>query len=187
MNAPVERNASARRTIWLLIVLTIAPVALSTLIYFYLKPQGGMSYGQLLPTKPINVVLKTLDGQPASLASFKGKWLLVMVDRPECTASCGDTLFALRQYRLAQGVEMDRIKRVWLVPGGSAPGAAALAKADGAEVRLVADLSLPGDPYTGVYLVDPLGNQVMRYGRDAVPGKVIKEIGRLLKNNQALG
>jgi len=32
-----------------------------------------------------------------------------------------------------------------------------------------------------IYVVDPLGNLVLRYARDADPGRVIKDLARLLR------
>ncbi|WP_374351077.1 hypothetical protein [Chitinimonas sp.] len=180
---------SNRMTIALLIGLTIAPVLLSTLVYFYWKPTGGKSFGELLPTRPVpQLVMHTLAGQAASLNEFKGKWLLLMADKAQCDAACQNRLFAMRQFRLAQGLEMERVKRLWLVVGDGMPSEAARIAADGAEIRRVAQLPpLPGDVGNGIYLIDPLGNQVVRYPQDATPAKVIKEIGRFLKNNQSLG
>jgi hypothetical protein len=83
---------------------------------------------------------------------------------------------------------MSRVERLWLVTGDMVPDPAAVAAADGAQIRrAMVRPPLPGDVTAGIYLLDPLGNQVMRYARDDLPAKVIKEIGRLLKNNQAIG
>lgn len=180
---------SGRRTLFLLIAITIAPVLASYLAYYVWKPQGGMTYGELLKVGPVPAfAMQTLDGKPASLAEFKGKWVLTMADGTGCTAACQDTLHALRQYRIAQGKEMPRIERLWLLTDAGQPSAAALAAADGAHVRrALAPVPLPGELATGFYLIDPLGNQVLRYPRDAQPGQVIKELGKILKNNQNLG
>lgn len=180
---------SNRATLYLLIALTVAPVLLSTLAYFYWKPSGGKTFGQLLEIHPVPAFpMSKLDGTPASLAEFKGKWVLVMVDDAKCGRSCLDTLHALRQYRVAQGVEMERVERVWLMTGNAQPDADALAAADGAQIRRALQTPLlPGELAAGIYLIDPLGNQVMRYNRDDLPAKVIKELGRLLKNNTAIG
>ena len=35
-----------------------------------------------------------------------------------------------------------------------------------------------------LYIVDPLGNLVLRYPRDADPGRIIKDITRLLKTSR---
>ena len=182
--------ARSARTLHVLVFITVMPFVLATLIYYFYKPSGGMSYGQLLETRPVPTFAATdLAGQPSSLARFKGRWLLLMIDDGACDASCLETLFALRQYRLTQGDEnLHRIERIWLATGTRSPAAAALARADGTVVlRTAVPIPLPGEQTTGFYLIDPLGNQVMRYPRSADRKKVIAEIGRILKNNDSLG
>ena len=182
-------SPQSRKIILLLVVLTLAPVILSTLAYFFWHPTGVQSYGELLPTRPVPAMaMTTMDGKPASFADLKGKWLLVVVDPAGCDAQCAAALHAIRQYRVAQNTEMDRMDRVWLVADGQVPSAQAVQAAEGAQIRLVhGPVTLPGALQQSFYLIDPLGNQVMRYGRDATPNKVIKELGRVLKNNQSIG
>ena len=183
---PQKQN---RKIIPLLVFLTLAPVILSTLAYFFWHPTGVQTYGELLPTRPVPAMdMTTLDGKPAPLSDLKGKWLLVVVDKADCDAQCAAALHAIRQYRVTQNTEMDRLDRVWLVADGKAPSAQAVQAAEGAQIRLVhGAVQLPGAMQQSFYLIDPLGNQVMRYGRDATPSKVIKELGRVLKNNQSIG
>lgn len=178
-----------RLTLLALVGITIAPVLASYLAYYVWKPAGGRSYGELLPVRPLpELTLRTGTGQPASADAWQGKWLLLMVDDAACTQSCLDTLHALRQYRLAQGKEMKRVERLWLIRGAGSPSAQALQQADGAQLRHVSGpVPLPGAQADSFYLIDPLGNQVMRYPRQAESAKVIKELGRLLKNNENLG
>lgn len=188
--APTQKKTrQGRWTLFALIAVTIAPVLASYLAYYVWKPSGGKTYGELLAVQPVPAFkLATLDGQPASLADLKGKWLLVMSDSGACAQSCLDTLHALRQFRVAQGKEMDRVERLWLLTDAAQPSAAALQQADGAKLlRAQAAIPLPASQADSFYLIDPLGNQVMRYPRSAEPGKVIKELTRLLKNNENIG
>ena len=41
--------------------------------------------------------------------------MLLQIDRSACDAGCQNKLYAMRQARLAQGKNMERIERVWLV------------------------------------------------------------------------
>ncbi|GAB3242730.1 SCO family protein [Chitinimonas naiadis] len=189
MNAPVTATSRNRRVLYTVIAVSIAPILASYLLYYFWKPAGGLTFGQLLEVKPVPTFRQvTLDGKPASLGDFKGKWLLAMVDDASCQGSCLDTLHVLRQVRLAQGKDMGRVERVWLMLGNANPPAEAQTRADGARLLRAQDpVPLPGDQTGGYYLIDPLGNQVLRYPRSADPVKVIKEIGKLLKNNENLG
>lgn len=189
--ATAERPAAnGRRIIFALIAITIAPVLASYLAYYVIRPQGGKSFGELLPVKPVPAfVMTTLDStKRTGLSEFKGKWLLVMADGGDCNESCLASIYALRQFRLAQGKHMDRVERLWLVTDRSNVSAKTATQAEGMQIRRSIDgLPFPGDIQQSIYIVDPLGNQVMRYNRDTETGKVIKELGKLLKNNQSLG
>lgn len=190
MNNSVSQSQSRGRKILLaMFAVTIAPVAASYLTYYFWKPTGGLSYGQLLTTQPVPLFqLSTLDNKAAALSDFKGKWLLVMADNAACAKPCQDALFAMRQFRVAQGKDMGRVERLWLLTGDGNPSAEALASADNAKIyRAKVAIPLPGDVGEGFYLIDPLGNQVIRYSRHADPVKVIKELGKFLKNNENLG
>ncbi|WP_269532824.1 cytochrome C oxidase subunit I [Chitinimonas sp. BJYL2] len=174
----------------LLVAVCAAPILASYLTYYFWKPQGGRTYGELLEVKPVPAFpQQTLEGKPAGLADFKGKWVLVMSDDVTCAKSCMDALFAMRQFRLGQGKEMERVTRLWLVRGEGMPSSAAVSAADGATIhRIGAEaVPLPGDVNAGIYLIDPLGNQVIRYPRSADGVKVIREIAKFLKNNVNIG
>jgi hypothetical protein len=113
-----------------------------------------------------------------------------MADSGACDEFCRRKLYHLRQLRLTQGRDMDRIERVWLVTDGLAPAAPALSDyrgtwvVRGAGSVLLRDLPAPRAVQDHIYIVDPLGNLVLRYPRDADAHKIIKDISRLLKTSR---
>ena len=96
--------------------LCVAPFAAAMIAYFYWQPQGGTNYGDLIPARAlIDPPLRHLDQRSFRLSELKGKWILLQLDRADCAAACRAKLYGMRQVRLAQGREMDRIERVWLI------------------------------------------------------------------------
>jgi len=79
---------------------------------------------------------------------------------------------------------------VWLIADGAAPRAEAAAAYQGTWlVRAAAAELLGAFPAAGavsdhIYLVDPLGNLMLRFPRDPVPRLMIKDLVRLLKASQ---
>ena len=185
---PLARHPN-RRTLFLIFALTLLPFVLAQLTYHYYRPSHLQSYGQLLSTQALeNVPLIDPQGQTLELHALRGKWLLLMIDNASCPNSCLQTLFTLRQLRLAQGENMQRVQRVWFVNDTAKLSAAALERTDGTQIyRLQGPLNLPGTFADSIYLIDTLGNQVMRYPRTANPQAIIKELANILKNNLALG
>ncbi len=143
-----------------------------------------MNYGTLLPTAPAPLLEGTRgDGAPFRLADLRGRWVLLVDARGRCDAPCERLLYAARQARTMQGREQERIVRVLLVPEGALPGAALLAEHPElvvAQAGGAAPAGLPG-PAAAIYVIDPLGNLVLRYDADPDIKGIAKDLARLLK------
>jgi cytochrome oxidase Cu insertion factor (SCO1/SenC/PrrC family) len=169
-----------------ILVVCALPLLAALAAYFLFPPAGRVNYGELVEPRPLPVVrLERLDGRAFSLGELRGKWVMLHVDAPECGAPCQAKLFNMRQSRLAQGNNAERIERVWLVAGGGVlpPELARLYEGmvlARAAPELVA--ALPGTDARGqVYLIDPRGNLMLRFPADADPKRMIKDLQRLLK------
>ncbi|MBP4044749.1 hypothetical protein [Chromobacterium violaceum] len=154
-------------------LLCLVPVIAAWLAYWLLPPQGGRSYGQLLPTHPFEAA--------SQQAWPRGKWVLAAVLGAECQSRCQQRWHAMRQIEKAQGEAAPRLTRV------------ALQVSDPA-ARVEVPHRLPHAPQSplpagnqGFYLVDPLGNQVMFYRDGADPRRIIDEVAKVLKVNNGLG
>jgi cytochrome oxidase Cu insertion factor (SCO1/SenC/PrrC family) len=125
--------------------------------------------------------------QPRSEAAFqelRGKWVLVTFDAAACDAYCERKLYFMRQVRTAQGKDQARIERMWVITDGGAPRPEVLAAFAGTRIARLNPAGFPGDPADHVYLVDPLGNLMMRFPRDPDPSKMLKDLQRLMKYSQ---
>jgi cytochrome oxidase Cu insertion factor (SCO1/SenC/PrrC family) len=178
-------------SLWLIVALTVAPVAASYFLYFFWKPEGRVNYGELIEPRALpDPVLAQADGTTFRLSQLRGKWLLVSVDAGACDAYCDRKLLYMRQLRLTQGKNADRIERLWLLSDDIAPRAEMAKQYEGTWIVRAGDSGLTGLlPAKGVaadhiYLVDPLGNLMMRFPRDPDPRLMIKDLGRLLKASQ---
>jgi cytochrome oxidase Cu insertion factor (SCO1/SenC/PrrC family) len=185
MSENVQNN---RINLWLIGVLCAAPVIASYLAFYLVRPQAHTNYGELMQTRPLpEARLQLVDGTPFELSRLKGKWILLMVDAGGCDEVCRRKLFTLRQLRLTQGRDMERIERAWLISDDAMPSADAVSayagtwfvRASGSE--LLGRLPAARSPADYIYIVDPLGNLVLRYTRDADPAGIIKDLTRLLK------
>jgi hypothetical protein len=193
-------QAGERRTrlgrVKMLVVLAVcaAPVIASYLTYYVLQPTGRTNYGTLvLPTRSMpDLPLATMDGQPAQATALKGQWLIVVVGPASCGTDCEQRLFLQRQMREMMGRDRDRVDKVWFVVDDGQPRPA-LRTATGGAVP-VQVLRVPRDallrwlqPEAGhaledhVYIVDPLGEWMMRMPADPQPSKVKRDMERLLR------
>jgi hypothetical protein len=127
------------------------------------------------------------------LRALKGQWLLVLVGPAGCDAACEERLFLQRQLREMAGRERDRIDKVWLITD-DAPLRPELRQALTAGRAPVILLRVPPDavaawlkPAPGhaieehLYLVDPMGEWMMRAPAKPEPGKLRRDLERLLR------
>jgi hypothetical protein len=190
------KSTGAQRTgrwkLLAVVAVCAAPMIFSYLTYYVIKPTGRTNYGDLIDPRqhPLPTLGATgLDGKPAELAALKGKWIMLQVAPGDCQQRCKDQLVAMRQLRLMQGKGMERIERVWLVTDNAPLDTMLMKVIDGTRMLRVPPGAvtawLPvaqGSAVTDhLYLIDPLGNLMMRFPKDADPAKVKKDIGKLLK------
>lgn len=171
-----------RREFWLILAVCVAPVLGSYALFYGWRPSSFSNYGELLPPAALGGTAAA-----APLAPLKGRWVLVMVDGADCKAPCQSKLWQMRQVRLMQGKEMERVERVWLVDDGGTPGGALMREFEGTVVverpapELLARFTAPASARDHLYVIDPLGNLMMRFPRDADPKRIRKDLGHLLK------
>ena len=170
---PVIRTRMGRWKMLLVLLVCAAPVIASYFTYYVVRPEGRKNFGQLIdPQRPLpDITVTTLQGAKLSLRSLKGQWLLVSVAGAACDTVCTRNLYLQRQLRQGLGKEKDRLDWVWLVDDDALVSEALLSAVQQALVLRVpkAQIStwlVPGDAAAlsdHLYLVDPLGNWMMRF------------------------
>lgn len=178
-------------SLWWIIALCAAPVIAAYVAYYWWHPAGHVNYGELLQPRTLpDSPLPQLDGTPFKLSALHGKWIYLVADSGSCDAYCFEKLVDIRQLRLGQGKDSVRIERVWLLTDATTPDPALLAQFKGTYVvraagsALLAALPAPSSVSDHIYVIDPLGNLMMRYPRSPNPRLMIKDITRLLRLSQ---
>lgn len=201
-NAQQQLKTHGRWKLLAVLAVCAAPMIFSYLTYYVIKPQARTNFGTLIdprahPMPPLGAT--TLDAKPASIAAYKGKWVMLKVGPAACGKDCMDQMFAMQQVRSMTGKEMGRIERLWLVTDSAPLETMLMRQLDGMRIlRAPGDTVakwLPPEPGAaledGIWLIDPLGNLMMRFPKvpanapeaDKVQhyAKVKKDIGKLLK------
>ena len=179
MTTEVERIR--RNRIMLVGLFAIAIVPLLGAMWLYessrsSKPWGTTNQGELLD--PIVSVgdlhLTAADGASSMVDS--GQWWLVTVSDDGCRAECQGAVHQLRQLHILLGRDASRVKRS-LIELSATPVDAPLS-----QYPELARFS--GEPQAlrpGVYVVDPLGNVVLRYEYSDAGKPVLQDLKQLLK------
>ena len=197
-------QAAQRRTVYgrvkmmLVLLVCAAPVVASYLTYYVIRPEGRSNYSTLiLPTRGMpDLELRTLGGASVKASTLRGQWLLVAVGPAACDALCEKRLFMQRQLREMLGRDRDRLDKVWLITDDQPPASALLSALQG--VGAVRALRVPRAAVAGwlsaadghaledhLYLVDPMGEWMMRVPVDPDPGRVKRDLDRVLRASAA--
>jgi len=194
------RPVRSRLYLLLIMAMFAAPVVLAWLVFYVFpdwRPTATVNNGTLV--RPVRLLpdfqARNVDGKPIDQTVFQGKWSLVTLEQGACGEACVRRLYDVRQIRLAQGKNIDRLQRVmlWVPADADAaagaelerqfPGETILTLDAGAAAGLIAAFAVEtSDPLAAgrLYLVDPLGNLMMLYPADADPRGAIKDLERLL-------
>jgi cytochrome oxidase Cu insertion factor (SCO1/SenC/PrrC family) len=187
----LSMQLSSRSKFLLLAAVFVVPVAAAYLAYFGWRPAGHANYGELIKVTPLQETAgHVLDGKPLDLEALRGKWVMVHVGAAACDAGCERQLYLMRQTRLTQGKEQSRIERLWVLTDAARPDAKLLQEHPGLTVwrPTNADFSeqFPAaqDRAKHIYLVDPLGNLMLRFPDQPDHKGIMKDLRLLLKASQ---
>jgi hypothetical protein len=182
--SPAAARSSGR---WVLLAITLVcvlPLLAALYFRFVAPPEVTTMVGQVLePAAFPYAGVQQMDGRPVAHPEVGEHWLVVHASSGICDPACRDALYLTRQARTAQGRNMERIQRVWILADAVMPPADLLA--------LHPDLLLL-KPVNGrvmeqfkagtdIHLVDRRGFVVFRYSAASDPKAFIRELGKLVK------
>ena len=197
MPVPHDDSARSKSGRWKMIAVLLvcaSPVIASYFTYYVVRPEGRRNFGELVtPQRPLPAIVTVdLNGKPGELTALKNQWLLISVSNAACDAACQQRLFFQRQLRESLGREKLRADWVWLVTDTAAVNLQLKAGLVEATVlRVPADALAQWLPAAAnqrledhLYVVDPLGNLMMRFPANMdAPGaaKAKRDLDRLLR------
>ena len=169
-----------------------APVAISYFLFFSGIRPASVNYGALMEVTPLQgSALNQADETIFRIRQLRGKWVLLSVGSSTCDEKCNKSLYYMRQVRTMQNAEKSRIERVWLIDDGEPPQNLQLAEdykgmffINAKDSKLLEELPAVESVRDHIYMIDPLGNLMMRFPKDPDPIQMAKDIKRLLKVSQ---
>lgn len=181
MNAAPPKSRRGRLHLLLLVLVFAAPLGLAFWLYYgsSWRPAAHSNHGTLIePVRPL-----------APAGALAGKWSLVVigVGAGGCDAGCRETLVYARQTWLSLGKLSSRAQRV-LLGGGECCDEHYLEREHQGLVRVRTDTpeslallqAFPAPRARTIFIVDPLGNLMMRYDAQADPKGLREDLKKLL-------
>lgn len=196
---PVKRR-KARISLVLLFVLFSAPVLLAWYVYFAGTewiPKGKVNRGELvIPARPLKLPLAVdVDGKPVDTEPMWAHfWTMVYLGPGSCDRHCEEQLYKIRQIRHGTNKNMYRVATAYFISDGKAPDKPDFLAGEHPKLNtlIMQDRQAILDQFRvgsetdaetegRIYLVDPLGNLMMRYEPDVNPSDIGKDLKRVLK------
>lgn len=182
-----EQRRRGRRVALVIFAFCAVPAVAAWFAYFVWQPKSRTNYGELIEPRLLSdPLLSGLDGRPFRLSQLHGKWVLLQIDSGKCDELCRKKLVYMRQARLAQGKNAERVERLWLIDDSAVPDSSLLHDHPGLRVarapRGAFALELPAAESAAahIYVVDPRGNLMLRFPRDADARGMLRDLSRLL-------
>jgi cytochrome oxidase Cu insertion factor (SCO1/SenC/PrrC family) len=196
MTASVPTFTPVRRAMALTITLLMLPFLIAFGLYWFeWRPEKLSNHGELIqpPLALPESGLSKADGSPLPTEELRRKWTLVLISKTPCDNACQHDLHQMRQVQVALNKEMVRLRRVLI---GSSISALAADPALPELRRSYPDLLIaaPNTDAQGTawrnavdgtnhrfYVIDPLGNVMMRYTEKPDMAGMLNDLERLLK------
>ena len=187
-----DSRARGRRTLLIVAAVFLLPVVVAFTLYYgkLWRPADSSSKGELIdPARPLAVGgLRNANGTPADSQALMGKWTLLYIGDGRCDDACRTALVFGRQTRLALNNEMTRVQRVFLATGNCcdtdyfAREQAGLVALDASAPEAAALLAqFPEAREHTLFIVDPLGNLMMRHDARVTTKDLLSDLKKLLK------
>jgi len=195
MTEQVEQKAErSNTTLWIMIAVFVVPMIAAYAYYFFADEYSLGNHGDLIePVVQIDdLELTDIDGTPLARDELIHHWKMFYVAGASCDRACQKGLYNMRQVNIALGKNADRFQHMIIHTDKMSDDFKEVVSAEysgalhayGSIDRLVNSLAPAGASElaaNAIYIMDPLGNIMMRFGPDISPKLILKDLNRLLK------
>jgi hypothetical protein len=194
MSAPSPSSELRMRNLRMLAGLAALfglPLLLSFWMYYGTswRPAAHVNHGELItPARQLPATkLPILMGTPRSGTLFHRNWSIVYIGAGQCDDRCRNALYVMRQTRLALNNEMTRVDRVFLVTANCCDGflvreheGMVVVDASGPAASALLQV-FPDGREDSLFIVDPLGNLMMRFDTHQDAKGLLQDLQKLLR------
>lgn len=186
-------------TVWFVVIAFAAPVALAYIMFFFVDVTKFINHGEILnPIVHIADFKLTDDDNeiiPKNVLTYK--WRLVSFVGKNCNAACEKRLYDTRQIHTSLGKNQHRLSRMFvhLEPAGEALTSLinetheGVIHVNGSKQEIIDALGVNVRDNLGIsnnetYIMDPMGNVMMRFTNDQPTKEFLYDLKKLLKASQ---
>jgi len=184
--------------LWLLIFTFIAPIGAAYWLFNAGGTENTVNKGEFVKSgvQLLDMKLQTLDNKAATEKELYGHWHMMVFMNAACDKQCEETVYTVRQIKTSLHKESPRFVNVLIhFDKEIDSGFQEKIKTHYANFdRYYADkeifnrsLGYSGDDLTKknlIFIVDPIGNVILKYNKEKTAKDIISDIKRLLKASQ---
>lgn len=201
--APVNNPLSGKKrnpyAVWFVVLAFIAPVALAYIIFFFVDVKSFVNHGEIL-NPIVHISSFKLTDEEDEIIPEKAltyKWRLISFVGKDCDQQCETRLFDTRQIHTSLGKNQHRLIRMFVHL--ESPGETfsllidkthpSVTHVNGDEKAIIDALGNNIREDAGItnnetYIMDPMGNVMMRFTQEQPSKEFLYDLKKLLKASQ---
>ncbi len=199
VNNPIAGKKRNPYTVWFVVMAFIAPVALAYIMFFFVDVKSFVNHGEIL--NPIihisSFKLKDENNKIIPEKELTYKWRIISFLNKDCDQQCEKRLYDTRQIHTSLGKDQHRLMRMFIHLQPASESLSRLIaethpdiintygkqdiiiKAFGKNIHNDA-----GIKNNEIYIMDPMGNIMMRFTQDQPNKDFLYDLKKLLKASQ---
>jgi len=195
MTAQVEQKIErSNNTLWLLILTFAVPIIGAYAYYLFVDDYSLGNHGDLIqPIIKIEELLLTdVNGGPISRDELIHGWKMLYIAGSDCNSTCQESIYYMRQINTALGKNASRFKHMIIhLDNMSAEFQGLIESEHTTALHSYASNEKISSVFSGlnsnnllsnsIYIMDPLGNIMMRFSHGTSAKLILKDLNRLLK------
>ncbi len=194
MTEQVEQKTERKNTtLWLLILTFAVPIIGAYAYYLFADDHTLGNHGDLIqPVIQIeDLALTDINDELIARDELIHRWKMLYVVGSNCDSACQQSLYYMRQINTALGKNAGRFKHMIIHLNVMSPEFQELIRKEhsaaqhsyAANDKISEVFSGPGREHetNAIYIMDPLGNIMMRFSYGTSPKLILKDLKRLLK------
>ena len=180
-----------------MLMLTFAvPISAAYAYFFFGDHRSTSNHGDFI--KPVidivDLQLTDENNNPIPREELTHKWRMLFVVGKDCNDACNKGLYHMRQVNIALGKNQDRFQHMIIHAEAMSQGLAKLVATEyqasihaysSRETLLKMFSAIQTElPSSSIYVMDPIGNIMMKFDPEVSPKLILKDLNHLLKVSQ---
>jgi len=199
VNNPISGKKRNPYTVWFVVLAFIAPVALAYIIFFFVDVKSFVNHGEIL-NPIVNITsfkLKDENNEIIPQEKLTYKWRLISFVGKDCDQRCETRLYDTRQIHKSLGKDQHRLIRMFVhLEPASESFLKLIAETHPDVIHVKGELQViidalgisvrddAGITNNETYIMDPMGNVMMRFTQDQPNKDFLYDLKKLLKASQ---